>query len=185
MTWYSKLVALVLFLGIAILSFYLGNEYGQAVATLNISETQSKTGADVSVNRSKSQLSYWVPSGAKIPCSNEKGCYLYTDEKYGYSFKYPVELQVLDTKYPTQHNGIDCLVSAYLYDRQDVAAYVADSDLPPVANVCVVTPETYAGRKQGYASSGYDPQALKLDSGFMLIVEARRYPLISESIEQL
>lgn len=182
-TWCSKLMALVLLLGVVILSFYLGNEYGQAVAALSISENQRPAAANASVNRSEPQTRYWVPSGAKTPCSNEKGCYLYTDEKYGYSFKYPVELQAFDIKHPTNRNGIDCLVSAYIYSREELAAYVADNDLPPVANICVLTKETYAGRKQGYASSGYDPKALRLDSGFMLIVETRE-PLISGTIEQ-
>jgi hypothetical protein len=94
-TWYSKLIALILFVALPFIGFYYGAQYGKIIGTINqqsplVAQEGGNT-TTVAPNQSAALSSYYTtPSEWQIDANNTSG---------GFSIAYPIDFSAQDN-YP-------------------------------------------------------------------------------------
>jgi hypothetical protein len=94
-TWYSKLIALVLFVALPFIGFYYGTQYGKTVALLGQAPTTSISSSTASVNYPGSAY-YNNPAEWQVDANNTSG---------GFSIAYPIDFYSQDNNSVTPSNS--------------------------------------------------------------------------------
>jgi hypothetical protein len=90
-TWYSKIIALILFIALPFIGFYCGAQYGKMIGTTNqrllLASSEKNNSVVVQNSGNNLPLYYTTPSEWQLDANNTKG---------GFSIAYPIDFSVQD-----------------------------------------------------------------------------------------